>query len=197
MNSPLPAQTLNEARYYLKVTACDACGKGPWVLADSSPRPPTTGDVCIHATCQHCGRQHEFSFFCQAASVDHGLEGELINPTDQPSRIVDLAQWLSLFYMLIESASAGDDRAETRRVGYQAAQCLTEALHFYGDNELPDKSAFFTDHTRTIFREHPEKFARQHLRDMQTKLPALGNMANRVAEDGRPAGKRWWQFWKK
>ncbi|GAG20851.1 unnamed protein product, partial [marine sediment metagenome] len=120
-----------------------------------------------------------------------------ISPTAEPSKIIDLAQWLSLFYMLAESAAEGDSPVATRRRGYQAALCLAEALKFYGDDQLPPASAFFTPATAEVFRQHPERFARQRLRDIQAKLPALSTMAGHVDRDEGAAKKRWWQFWRR
>ena len=40
-----------------------------------------------------------------------------------------------------------------------------------GDDELPPESAFFTEATLSAFREHPQNFPRQLLRDLQAKLP--------------------------
>ena len=196
---PLPAHSLAEAHLYLKVTPCGECSKGPWEVAGE---PAGDGDRrTLAARCHHCGAAQEFTFQCDRARAAPGLEDlpvEPINPTDQPSRIIDLGQWISLFYHLLESADRTPDKIEARRLGFEAAQCLDEALKFYGDDELPARSCFFADASRQAFAEHPEKFARQRLRDMRVRLPDLRAMARRVAEDGRghPARRRWWRFWK-
>jgi hypothetical protein len=195
MDQPLPAHTFNEVRYYLMVTPCCSCGKGPWSVDD----PPTVTrahqEVTVQARCQKCLTVQPFRFLCQSASATADPEAECINPTDSPSRLVDPAQWLSLFYLLVESAAAETSRSQTRLGGYRAALCLAEALKFYGDDELPPESAFLTPVSAAAFREHPEKFARQRLRDMQSKLPSLPVMARRLTRDHR-ARRRWWQFWK-
>ena len=196
MDQPLPAHTFDEARYYLMVTACGACGAGPWQIDSTDRLQSPETPVAVQAHCRRCGAKRTFRFLCQSDTQRTPHEAELINPTAQPSRIVDLAQWMSLFYMLVESTASEQDKAATRRTGYSAALCLAEALKFYGDDELPQERAFFTEKTLAAFREHPEKFARQKLRDMQAKLPALSQIAGRVARDERSIGKRWWQFWK-
>lgn len=195
MDTPLAAHSFNETRYYLMATACGACGKGPWGIDPPQTPPDRDGMAVVEAHCEHCGRRHAFHFRCDS-STPAGGTAEQINPTDQPSRIIDLAQWLSLFYMLVESAASTNDKAATRGKGFQAALCLAEALKFYGNDELPRESAFFTEKTLAVFREHPENFARQRLRDMQVKLPALPKMARQVARDRQFARKRWWEFWK-
>ena len=145
---------------------------------------------------QHCGSEQTFRFLCESDPPESGPDQERINPTDRPSRIVDLAQWLSLFYMLAESAASKRDKTATRQAGFAAALCLAEALKFYGDNELPPVSAFFGSNSMAAFHEHPANFARQKLRDMQARLPALNTMAEHIEKDRHARRKRWWQFWK-
>jgi hypothetical protein len=196
-SGPLRAYTFREAQYYLTVTCCQHCGKGPWLIDDTAVGPAATGGLTlITGRCKNCQAQREFSFVCDYELPRDGAELELINPTDQPSRIVDLGQWLSVFYLLVESAASDDSSVGTRRSGYQAALCLAEALKFYGDDELPPASAFFSETTAAIFRSHPEKFARQKLRDMQSKLPALHLMARRIARDERQSRRPWWRLWR-
>lgn len=193
MDEPLRAHTFNEVRYYLMVRPCPTCGKGPWE-ADSPPPAPQVSATCLtEAHCTHCDDRRPVAFVL----VDNADDDDVINTADQPSEIVDLAQWLSLFYMLIESAAAKPAGPESRHIGYRAALCLAEALKFYEDDELPGEGAFFSDETASAFRQHPANFARQRLRDMQAKLPALGAMASHVDRDRQVRGRRWWQFWKR
>ena len=208
MDEALRAHTLNEVRYYLMATPCPACGKGPWISDATRPAGAVPEDTVIDAHCKHCRHQQSFSVRCQypppetraaqraASQSSAGAEAEIINPDDDPSRIVDLGQWLSLFYMLIESASSQEDPAETRRIGFRAALCLAEALKFYGDDQLPPESAFFLPERLETYRTCPENFARQKLRDMQAKLPNLAIMARNVSRDDRTTRRRWWQFWR-
>ena len=104
---------------------------------------------------------------------------------------------MSLFYLLVESAAKEDAPTATRRTGYRAALCLAEALKFYGDDELPPRSAFFTETSARAFSEHPENFAKQKLRDMQSKLPPIAKMARRVARDEASPRPKWWRFWRR
>jgi hypothetical protein len=194
MPIPLKAHTPAEVDYYLMVTACGECNHGPWRIESSERDTRDARLLRVQACCAGCGAGRAFSFHCDGDSQQLGEHVEQVNLTDEPSRIIDLSQWLSLFCMLIESAAAKSDKVAARSKGFQAALCLTEALKFYGDDELPDESAFFTDETRAVFREHPEKFARQRLRDMQAKLPSLPKMAIHVRRDVKAKAKRWWRF---
>ena len=200
---PLQAHSWAEARWYLRVTPCQKCSQGPWEIEGG---PEEDAGHTLRARCLRCGVEKEFTFECPSTPAAdavgpeqiEGLPVELINPSASPSAIIDVGQWLSLFYHLVETASKAPDKSETRRLTFQAAECLDEALKFYADQEeLPPESAFFTEASREAFAKHPERFAREGLRDMRAKLPDLRVMAQRLAHD--PEGrreKRWWQFWK-
>ncbi|HOF18618.1 MAG TPA: hypothetical protein PK082_06890 [Phycisphaerae bacterium] len=193
MPDRLQARTFNEVRYYLLVTPCPQCGKGPWEI-DSDDAGG--GQHLVVAHCRNCRHAERFRVDCE--HPDAG--GEPINPSDEPSRLIDLSQWMSLFYLLLEQASRATPKAQARLLGYRAALCLAEALKFFPLGELtPPESAFFSPAGRTAFREHPENFARPRLLDMQSRLPALPKMAGSVRRDraaDRPR-RPWWKFWKR
>ena len=191
MDTPLQARTANEARYYLLVTPCDACGRGPYVPQDDRQDMPPGRAARLPARCKSCGREREFTFVCERAG-----DGECINPADAPSRIVDVAQWLSLYYMLAESADDQDDPTRARLGSRRAALCLAEALKFYeAGEELPPASAFFSDTTAASFRLRPENFARQKLQELRARLPVAGEALDPAGstEKRRP----WWRFWRR
>lgn len=197
MNAPLKASTLNEVHYYLMVTPCPSCSKGPLGLSFLPEGIRPGQPFAVKAACAGCSVASEFHFTTDHELPADPIGSQTINPAPSPSRLIDLAQWLSLFHMMLQVASAQAGRADTRRQGYQAALCMAEALKFYDDNELPPESAFFHASTLETFGQHPEKFARQRLRDMQAKLPTLGKMAGRLSKDcpERPL-RKWWQFWR-
>ncbi len=196
-DEPLQAHTLNEVRYYLMVAPCPSCGKGPRDLDEvESPIQPGRPST-IRTRCKHCNQAQDLLAVCQVAPSDLGSDTECINPTDSPSRIIDLGQWLSLFYLLVESAAAEKIKPAVRLKGYMGTLCLMEALKFYGDNELPPEQAFFSEATAGIFHEHPEKFAKQRLRDMQSKLPAASKMRSHLVRDEGHTRRRWWKFWQR
>ncbi len=202
----LHAHSRAEARLYLMVTPCPNCSDGPWeITAEQTNAEANQPNRMLLARCVHCRTEKKFLFDWSESDLPEDLcndlqtsSAERINPTRDPSRIIDTGQWLSLFYMLVEKASAASG-IDARRIGFQAAQCLDEALKFYTeDDELPPESAFFVASSRQAFSEHPEKFARQRLRDMRSKLPDLRIMAVKIARDADVKQKRpWWQFWKR
>ncbi len=202
MDAPLQAHSSTEVHYYLLVTPCPACGKGPWAV---SPLSAQTGQaVDVAATCRACGHVQTFRFTHSPVEPPVHGEPEPLNPTDQPSRIIDLGQWLALFHLLLAQASRNADKPTARRLGFQAAECLAEALRFYGDDQLPPPEALWVPTSQAAFRDHPERFARQRLRDQQAKLPSLHTMARRLADDRTRAAEArtrverlrrpWWKF---
>ena len=197
MTLPLVAHTSNEVRYYLMVTACARCGHGPWILQQDPVVDFAAGAVTARARCKTCSLEREFSFQCSPPPRPADAEGESINPIGEPSRIIDLGQWLSLFYLLLESASAETLPPAVRRQEYRAALCLSEALKFYEQDELPPASAFFAQASREAFHEHPENFAQQKLRDMLSRLPSLTSLAGKADRDDHARNARWWRFWKR
>ncbi len=199
MDRPLRLHTWNELPYLLSVLPCTACGKGPMSLTEDGQEAPEPGRrIDARVRCGVCDARRTLAVLCDEPVGEGWPACEEINPTDEPSRVVDLAQWLALFYTLIEQAAGRESRAETRSAGFRAALCLDEALKFYEpDSDLPPESAFFHDASVRAYRRAPEKYTRQRLRDMKSKLPALDAMAARVAADRRSPRRPWWRFWRR
>jgi hypothetical protein len=195
MDEPLAAHSFNEVRYFLMVSPCPQCGRGPLEIEDGFLPETAPGPMHVPVICKSCHGNRTLEVRCDFARDE--ADPLAINPDPHPSRIIDLTQWLSLFYLLVESASAEASRPAVREMGYQAALCLAEALKFYSDNELPPETAFFSNSSRATFREHPGNFARQKLRDMQAKLPDLGAMARRLQRDSQRRPSQWWRFWRR
>ena len=214
---PLRVHSVAEARLYLMVTPCPKCSSGPWetmdseeIQAEESQLDETSEwvNLKLYARCLKCGYRQEFLFRRTGKLTDierelqkelHDSEIDLVNPFPEHSEVIDLGQWLSLFYMLVEKASSSVQPEQTRRFGFQAAQCLEEALKFYKEgDELPPASAFFVESSRRAYGEHPEKFTKRRLIDMRSKLPDLRVMIKKLARDtsAKPS-KRWWRFWKR
>ena len=189
---PLRAHSFTEVQYFLVATPCCACGQGP--LEAMTPAPPPGEQVTLIARCSQCTQECRYELVVQQEMPATGAEAFAINVTQEPSRIVDLGQWVGLFYRLIEAGARATQRSESRRLGYQAALCLHEALKFYGDNEVPPLAAFFNNPKPCT--EHLESFARQRLMDMLAKLPALPRMARQIEKDEAESSRRWWQLWR-
>jgi hypothetical protein len=124
-----------------------------------------------------------------------------VNPTNEPSRLIDVGQWVALFQHIISKAACEKDRRESQRLGYEATLCLEEALKFYDkDNDLPPTDAIWTETTREFIRQKPEGLLRQKLISMREKLPSLQVMRVSMGEakenEKETAPKRpWWKKW--
>jgi hypothetical protein len=199
---PLPAHSLAEAYFYLMATPCVRCGAGP--LHGGDARPDVSGDrlrLTIPVRCGRCGHQQEYQFTISGDLAQLQAQREervpwRTNPTDSPSEIIDVAQWIILFRVITEAAAKEKDKVEARRLGYEAAQCLEEALRFYEeDNDLPPDGAFFHESSRAMGRDNPHEFSRERLIGLRAKLPSLEAMeaSQRRARKGK---KRWWMPWR-
>lgn len=195
-DKPLIAHSLMEAYLYLKATPCGACGRGP--LRGSEARPVGKGDkatVTIVVTCAACKAATTQMFHLpEAEKTDESAVGgsPIINPTDEPSRILDVGQWILLSRMVTEEAGRETDKIRVRSLELQAAQCLEEALKFYDepDNDLPPPEAFFCETSRVRFRQAPEQFSKQRLLALRSKLPHASRARPRPLV---PEKKPWWR----
>ncbi len=196
LTHPLPIRDLLEAYYYLMLQRC-ACG-GP-LEASEFRREFDEGIPCrrMLALCRDCRTRQDFLF--DVTRCDQQPEPiEMPRPIDdpKPSRVIDVSQWLALFHAILKAAGGTRDRASSRRLGFEAAQCLEEALKFYdGDEDLPPREAFLTDKSFQRSREHPAGFARSRLIEYRDKLPATGIMRARISRDDRGASPRGWRRW--
>lgn len=188
------AHSIAEAYLYLMVATCEECGRGPLEGADAEPgdRSETSVTLSIPLTCRTCGAKSSMSFVVPVGLSRHDpQEPTVINPTKECSRLIDVAQWLTLFRVIVEVAEKERDKQQARHLGLEAAQCLEEALKFYDDpdNDLPPEEAFFHKTSRQRFHEHPEQFSRRRIIDLRAKLPTLSAMRSTVSS--KKKHKRW------
>ncbi len=207
----LVVHSLAEAYLYLMATPCSSCGRGPLKGADSQPvagaeprvlsradppGPQAAARWQIEVTCAACQSDTTLVFqlkgSAEAAPGPEAGETAVVNPTEEPSHIVDVGQWIMLFRMITEAASKETDKIRARHLGIEAAQCLEEALKFYDevDNDLPPPEAFLTDASRERFRTVPQQFSKRRLIDLRAKLPSAAAMRASLSPRSR---KRWWR----
>lgn len=201
MEEPLQAHAPGEMRFYLMVTSCAACGQGPLAPEEQDlPAADTEADrqATVQARCHHCGAEQAFAFRWEHVVAPDADATDRVNPGAAPSRIIDLGQWVGLYYQLADAAEANDSPSEHRRIANQAYVCLAEALKFYGDGEMPPETAFFSEATAEAYHQHPETYARTRLRELQARLPVPVHHAQAPPETPEPAAARpWWRFWAK
>lgn len=196
---PLAAHSLAEVYLYLMITPCRECGRGPLRGADARAHEQDWGmGLVVDVTCGACKHQTQLVFKVPtdqlaAARQSPPDAAAIVNPTNEPSRIIDVPGWVTLFGVIIEGAARTADKVEGRKIGYEAAQCLEEALKFYDDdNDFPPDSAFFTEDSRRRYQDHPDKLARSRLINLRAKLPTLDAMEKQLAHSKK---KRWWKPW--
>ena len=194
----ISAHSVAEAFLYVLVTPCPICKCGARQASKSAPAGDG-GVISIVATCDNCGGTEECFFEAPGPlpAVDPLSDSAPINPTAEPSELIDVAQWVTLYQLMLESAEETPDRQERRWRRFRAAQCLDEALKLYApDSDVPPESAFFTDSSRSAFRDHPQRFARERLLDLRAKLPDVEAEAKVTRQVEQVGSKRpWWRFW--
>jgi hypothetical protein len=197
--------SLTEGQLYLWVTPCPRCGQGSLVPGPGVDERRTDGDVlAVPVTCRPCQERVRIDFALgpgagvQQASADFMTLDQAIappplpiNPTDEASRAIDVAGWLTLEAMLLERARAVAaraeglaDRATVRLWQVLAGECIAEALKFYDeDNDLPPEDAFFSESSRRQFRERPALFARDRLIDLRARKPMAHSQRHASQEE--------------
>jgi hypothetical protein len=199
---PLAVHSIAEAHLYLMSTPCKLCGTGRTKCLTGALDPAAgPGVLRFDTQCESCSFDSTIWFRLPAEAepavpeVDE-LTAARINPTPAHSEIIDVAQWLTLFRIISEAAAAQTEPAESRRLGYEAAQCIDEALKFYTpDNDLPPADALFHEASRRQFRDRPDMFARARLINLRAKLPTLTQMEQRLRSTGQRRPRKWWKLW--
>lgn len=156
---PLHARSRREIELFFAVMPCPACRQG--TLSPVNPPDFKTPIASFEALCGRCAATRNYYF-------------ELSNdPRDRPSRLIDIAQWLTLHGMFLETAKFESNKARARTIALQAAECLDESLKFFDDpeNDLPPVSAFFDQTSLLRFRENPQQFSRARILGLRRSLP--------------------------
>ncbi|MGB0716381.1 MAG: hypothetical protein ACPGXK_10910 [Phycisphaerae bacterium] len=199
------ANSIAEVYYHVMVSSCNKCGKGPLEAGDATSLHYDRGSesksdqpdaVRLTITCQACAAIEDRTYgLPRGTGLPKDGSPARVNDSDEPSALIDLAEWVTLFRLLTASAAQTTSKPEARRLGLEAAQCLEEALKFFDDPEsdLPSPSAFFTDRTKELSREHPGLYSRERLLELRSKLPSETVMRNRI--QGKTKKRRWWKPW--
>ncbi len=202
-DEPLAAHSLAEVYLYLMASPCPSCGRGPLKGLDARP---IKGSADSHSSTQNEGTALTFDAACDACQAVNPFTflvpdrktppddrtAAVVNPTDEPSRILDVGQWIMLFRVITEAAGKEKDKIQARHLGIEAAQCLEEALKFYDEpgNDLPPPEALFTEASRDRFRHTPKHFSRRRLIELRAKLPTMAAMRASLTKRKK---KPWWK----
>ncbi|MCB9851745.1 MAG: hypothetical protein H6819_01515 [Phycisphaerales bacterium] len=194
-SSIVQAHSVAEAYLYLKVSPCPHCHRG--LLEPTLDLTRESETWRLPCKCRQCGKPVEQRFQIDPPPTRESAQSKIINPTDSPSRAIDLVGWLNLFQLILSAAGRSQDRIEGRELALEAAACLDEALKFYRDgNEMPPESAFFSAAGRTALREHPQRFLRSTWLQRRMTLPNAA-AATKGPADPQTRRRRWWPFGRK
>lgn len=174
--TPLTAHSHTEIDFFCKATPCAVCGRGPLERQESDEEcgQAVAHTAAVRVLCKACREPSAFSFRLPPDPPSDPIsELEIINPTEEPSRIIDVSRWITLYAVLHEKSARTSAPPRKRLLELQAGQCLDEALKFYDDeeNDLPPPSAFFDDSARARLRDQPQEFSRQRLINFRASLP--------------------------
>ncbi len=183
-HNPLVSYSIVERHFYLMTLRCDSCGNGPFEFVSKEQSPDQKIDIW-YVRCKKCqsGRRLIFDRTSLLIDTEQFSENQLpvVNPSDKPSKLLDVGQWLAIFQAIISAAAQQEDKKEIQRLGYEAALALEEAIKFYSpESDLPPEDAMWTENTKKQFREHPEAFERHRILQMREKLPALKVMKQAI-----------------
>lgn len=176
-----------ELTFFLDVAPCARCGRGP--LCIRAPRPAAKEQARelparVRTHCRSCKAQRTF----HVQWIDHAA--------DQPSELIDLAQWVGLYFLYADQAGKAKTPVEAMAAASRATQCLAEALKFYGPDEMPPESAFRKEQSLEAFRNNPANFAHTRLRELQAMLPVAADAGLAERSDDKPGPhKAWWKLW--
>ncbi len=196
----LAAYSKTERHFYLMVLRCEKCNYGPFDFVSEETLTDKNIDIW-YVRCRKCHRGKQLFFDRNYLKVENEDRNSLpvVNPSNEPSKLVDLGQWLAIFYAIIESAANEKNRILARRLGYEATLALEEAIKFYSPNEeLPPPEAFWTEESKKRFREHPELFSKARLLRMREKLPKtniIAQIINKLDDSKNTSGHKssWWK----
>jgi hypothetical protein len=199
-DEPLCARSLAEAYLYLMVTPCSECGGGslrgctamPVADLAEAAEPYSENRWLIDAVCKACKAESRLTVCIEPSSTGSADDSIVISPTDDPSVILDVGQWVVLFRMIEGAVASEPDKIRARELRLGAAACLDEALKFYDDpeNDLPPSESVFCDATAERMRQAPEQFSRQRLLALRSKLPHASGVITRVRADDP---RHWWR----
>lgn len=172
-----------EARLYLAVTPCMRCQKGPHEVVDLEPPAQVLegAEFELYLICAHCGADRREAFVLRRGDQRAALSPTTINPTDEPSKVIDLHDWLTLYAVFMERAASEQQARRIRSLRLRAGECLTEALKFYEDGDQPPPQAGFDAHSRQYLIDNAEAVSRRRILELRAKLPHVPE-----AFDSRP-----------
>lgn len=114
--------------------------------------------------CRKCGKKVVFSFRVTAGA---DTPWKAVNPTAEPSELLDVTQWAIYVYYYMEQFAAADRRHDEPKQ-YEALSEISKGLHeilkFYPDGEAdPPSAALFSENSRRRYDALRPWFRRENL----------------------------------
>jgi hypothetical protein len=199
--------SVQEEYFHMMVHPC-ACG-GPW-----QGETQEVGDGArpvrhrVEATCFKCKAQRTFHF---ALDAPQGPKGPIrqISATPEPSRALDVVEWLDLAQFYLGRIGRLEKAVERAQSLLDARQCLEEAMKFYpASAQDPPPAAVWSDRSRQKAAQHPDLYRRASLETMLSKIPPMDRLRQADKMEQREfqkalkdrakkhVGRKWWQFWR-
>lgn len=206
-DEPVHVHGVQEEHFYMMVHPC-ACGR-PW-QSDSHEMEEDPTRVLHHvaATCFKCGARRTFHFQLDSR-VGPKDPIRQINPTQEPSRALDVAEWMDLARFYLGRIERLSDKVRKAQSLLDARQCLEEAMKFYSpDDDAPPASALWSKTSRRKAAQQTEAFRRKTIEAMLGRLPPLDRLRQADSLDQKAfekavrqrakerVGRKWWQFWR-
>ncbi len=190
----LKSFSIVERYFYLMTLKCNNCGSGPFEFVSKEQSPDEKVDIW-YVKCKKCRTGQRLMFDRTTLLIDTeqftGNELPIVNPSDKPSKLLDVGQWLAIFQAIISAAAQQEDKKQIQRLGYEATLALEEAIKFYtSESDLPPQEAMWTESTKQQFQEHPEIFERHRILSMREKLPALKAMQGAIESNRNAENKK-------
>lgn len=163
--------SVQEEYFFLMLHPC-SCG-GPW-RHDPTAAEPIAGEVHkIDVACHLCKQTRSLVFQLPPAGGGKAPVRQ-VNPTAEPSKAIDVAEWLDLAQFYLGRIGRLKDGAERSQSLLDARQCLEEALKFYGPgDDGPPPSALWSETSRRKAVASAAAFRRAKLEEMIARMPPL------------------------
>ncbi len=205
----ITVHSVQEEYFYMMVHPCE-CG-GPWFSTDDTIRH-FDHRILHHRTvrCAKCGKEEGLRFeLPDTEEVERPAPVREINPTDEPSQAIDVAEWIDLANFYVGRIERIEDPVEKAQSLLDARGCLEEALKLYGPgDDAPPESALWSDASRRKVKKDPDAYRRARIEERLAAMPSREALekvdvaVQRQFEQGLKAKARekvgrWWQFWKR
>ena len=182
----IAAHSIAEEHLFIDTMQCPVCGDGRFEKAMHS-------FPCYwFVKCKSCGKtikivsdtslimtDQYWKVLCSNDLMNVHRYQRRYNRTNEPSKIIELTQWISFFTSLqskMNELAVRGDRSSFNYISleFYLVQCLQEALKFYKANEeYPPRYAFFSEETHKHYLADRSSFLKNHLLSILSKQRSL------------------------